>query len=260
MWSLVYFSLDFFNQIVLDGHAIVPFLKNCLLSYFIFGSAGHFWFFPALIFSLCLVTLLYKCKLIKIILPLSVILYVIGCLGCAYFEIAKHIPLLNMLFEFEHFNTLRRILLMAFPFFSMGYLLLKIEKRYSNKNLIIGWLISSVIFLFEIFLLIHFEIDATIVITFGLYILLVFTMLILLNNPLPQYSKISKISRTLANFTYYSHPMFQIFITVFSKFTNIKIPNIIEFIFTICITFSLGYILHLLKERKNWKIVNFIIG
>lgn len=265
VWSFVYFSLDFFNRVILDGHEILPLVKEYIISFFILGSVSHFWYFPALIISICLVTLIHKCKLMKILIPLTVTLYIVGCLGCAYYEVSKDIPFLNWLFNLEYFYAIRRIFLMGFPFFSMGYLLLKIKERYNdkinkNKSLIIAWCISAALFLAEIFLILYFEIDSTIVITFGLYVLLIFTMLILLNNPLPRYTKASKASRNIANFTYYAHPLFQTFIVGLSKFTNIKVPNIIEFVFVVFITFSLGYILHLLKERKRWKIINLILG
>lgn len=45
-----------------------------------------------------------------------------------------------------------------------------------------------------------------IVLTFGLYPLVLSTLTVLVQNPLPKLQGISDTSRKLANFTYYAHP------------------------------------------------------
>lgn len=55
IWSVIYYISDFISW----GHtSIKGYIVNCLMSFFISGSHYHFWFFPALIFSVCAVTLL----------------------------------------------------------------------------------------------------------------------------------------------------------------------------------------------------------
>lgn len=262
IWSSVYFALDFFNCIILDRAPILPFLKKCVVAFFIEGSAGHFWYFPALIIALCIVTLFYKLKAMKLLIPVSAAMYVLGCLGCSYYELSRKIPFLGSFYEMGCFNTIRRIFLMAFPLFSTGYLLIKLEKKYviSNKKLIISWIITATAFLAEVLTVVCFEIQENFVLTFSLYFMLIATMFLLLSNPLAKYQKFAKPARTIANFTYYSHPLFQIFAKLFSKFTNIAIPNIIVFFCTIAITFILGYICYILIEKKDIRFVKLMIG
>ncbi len=260
VWSIIYFLVDLLNQIILDRNPFIPFLKKYIFSFFISGSHFHFWYFPALIFAVCFVTLIYKFKLMKILIPVSVVLYIIGCIGCAYYEWTKNIPAINLLITYEHFYTIRCIFLMGLPFFSAGYLLLKTEHKFNNKCILVGWLICMILFLIEIVLLLYFRITSNAVITFGLYGFLIFTMLLLLNNPLNRCFKISKITKTLANVTYYSHPLFQTFIMLFFKYINKDVAPIIIFVLTILSTFVFGLILHLLSKYKKWKIIKTIIG
>ncbi len=263
LWSVVYCFLDFFNQIILDNGQLIPFLKKIAINFFIFGSTGHFWYFPAIIISLCLVTLIHKFHLTKTLIPLSLVLYILGCLGCSYTKLFDSVPIISNLFSFEYFNTIRRIFLMAFPFFSMGYLLIKLETKEclkNNKTLLAAWLFTSILFLVETYLVIYLKIQSTIVLTFSLYLLLLITMLFLLNNPLNEYKNISSASRTIANLTYYSHPLIQLFFTLFMEKTGLRIADIVVFSATIIITFVIGLICHVIIKYKNWKLIKLIIG
>ena len=89
------------------------FLQGCIYRFVVTGSYEHFWFFPALIFSVCLTTLLFKVGSRKMLIPLSIFLYIIGCLGCAYYNLAVQLPGLGSLFSFSQFNLIRRVLLMG---------------------------------------------------------------------------------------------------------------------------------------------------
>ncbi len=147
---------------------------------------------------------------------------------------------------------------MAFPFFSMGYLLIKIEDfKFFERNgfLISTWLISAVLFLIESYSVIYFKVQKNIILTFSLYILLLITMLLLLNNPLNKFQKAADISGTIANFTYYAHPLFQKFLVLFAKYTNIRIPDLFVFILTMILTFVFGVIYYLLINKKNVRCV-----
>ena len=104
IWSVIYFLLDF----VTKEKSITTFIKDCVISFFVTGSYYHFWYFPALIFSVCVVTLLYKMKGIKLLLPVSILLYIIGCLGCSYYSIGNKIPILGELYSNPHFYIIRR--------------------------------------------------------------------------------------------------------------------------------------------------------
>lgn len=257
IWSCLYYLIDFIQWGNLN---IKGFVVNCVYQFIIAGSHYHFWFFPALIFAVCLTTLLFKIKCRKIVIPLSFILYFIGCLGCSYYNLSVKIPILSNLFTSSQFLIVRRILLMGFPFFACGYLIYKIEdkflKRTTNKQLFIIWIIVAVIYIAEVYTVRILKWQNNIVLTFGLYLMILSILLILLKNPFPEYKSLSNKCKLLANFTYYSHPIFILLLTVFAK--NILHAQISEtplFLLTTAITFVVGIVIY----KWNNKFINYFV-
>ena len=258
IWSCIYFVIDFLQWGYSNPKS---FLSRCIYHFIITGSWEHFWFFPALIFSVCLSTIIFRIRCSKIIIPLSIFLYIIGCLGCSYYEISIHIPVLENLFSFSHFNLIRRILLMGFPFFVSGYLVYKIREPtfhiLTNKVLLFIEIVVIIIWLAEIYLVRILKWQNNIIITFGLYLLVVFTLLILLRNPLPQYRTLSCKSRILANFTYYSHPLYIMGLNILAdKLLHMNLTATPIFLLTTGLTFICGISIY----RYNNKVLNYIVN
>lgn len=208
LWSCVYFIVDYITW----GHLnLKGFLVNCIGGFTLWGSYMHFWFFPALIFSVCLTTLIYYVRGQKFLIPISLILYVIGCIGCSYKVLGMQIPGLSVFFAWDSFTIVRRILMMGFPFFVAGGVVSKIEKYAKGRMLqavqpcmLIG---TVIIWILEVYAVIRLKWQESIVITFGLYLLTVEVMLFLLEHPMPKCKELSKKCRILANQTYYIHPL-----------------------------------------------------
>lgn len=258
IWSFLYFTIDFAQW----GHLnLKGFIVSCVYRFVITGSHYHFWFFPALIFAVCCTTIMFKIGCNKAIIPLSIIFYIIGCFGCSYYKIGINIPVLGRLFTFSQFNLIRRVLLMGFPFFTCGYLVYKIKEKVlhaiTNKKLLLIWFAVIAIWLTEIYIVRVFEWQTNIVITLGLYLLVIITLLVLLRNPLPQNKAFSARCRVLANFTYYSHPIWMICLTYFSN--NILYINLTEtpmFILTIVLTYLGGFFIY----KWDNKLTNYIVN
>lgn len=257
-WSLIYFLIDFCQW----GYKnIKNYIVSSLYHFFVIGSHYHLWFFVALICSVCIVTLMFKVKLKKLLIPLSILLYLIGCLGCSYYEIGISVPILNKLFLFDSFLTIRRIFLMGFPFFTSGYLVYQLKKNVkmfdNNRKIIFFTIISIIIWLIEIFIVCNFNLENSIAITLGLYPLLIFTILLLLNNPMEKHSYFAKKCKVISNFTYYAHPLFIIIIElIFQSVFSVEITNTFLFLLTAFISIGLGYIL----SFSNNKYVKLIVG
>ena len=252
IWSCVYLLIEF---IVWGRGQIKGFIVSGIINFFIKGSYYHFWFFPALIVSVCTVTLFYKLKLKKLIIPAGVILYIIGCIGCAYKTLGVNIPLLSSLYNFSDFLVIRRIFMMGLPFFICGYIVNRIREKsinLNNKKLLVFICTAFIFWLSEIYLVIRMGWQDNIIITFGLFPLVITVMLVLLNNPLPTLNNISEKCRVLANFTYYSHPLMMLII----KTVNATTPRLFMFILTVVITAVIGLIL---SKFKNNRIIKSII-
>ena len=250
IWSVIYIVIEFIQEFN-NGLNIISFLKQILQNYFIGGSYYHLWFFPALFFSIIVVTFFVKMKKLDVLAYISIILYVIGCLGSSYFEIGNHIPVLNKLFNFSNFTLIRRILLMGLPFFVMGYFVKKFQNKNKENKKIKYMLIFSIIgFVLEIILVNYLNIQKNIIVTLFLYTLVFYTINLLLNNPMPTREKAGKTCRGMANFVYYSHPLF---ILILNKTTFLQ--NTLVFIFTVALTSIIGYII----VKVNNKITNKLI-
>lgn len=259
-WSTIYIGSNFFRHVVTGKVAPVSFIKDTLFTFFINGSEYHFWFFPALIFSVCITTLFYKLKIFKALLPTSIVLFLIGCLGCSYYALGNKIPILSLLFNHPQFTTIRRIFFMAIPFFVCGHFVSLIKEKLTlkNRSTIVFTAISAILFFSEILILTYFKIQREIVITPFLYIMLVFIMLLLLKNPLPKFEKLSNKSKFISDFTYYSHPLIISLVSyAFSNVFRITITETPLFFITIIISFILGIICYRLKKDNIFRKIFF---
>ena len=260
-WSILYFLINMFRLIVEGAFDFIPFVKSCILSFALTGSYYHFWFFPALIFSILIVAIFYKLKWLKVLYIVGIGLYLIGCLGCAYYDIALKIPLLSSLIQNPWFETIRRILLMGLPFFLLGALLNDFRNQWANIKLktqltvLIGLI---VLFVLEIVVVVATQIYNNITLTLFLYPLVGWLFIILFNNPAEKLTKIGKISRSCAELTYYIHPALILFANwcIVSIF-NIICPAWLLFIIVTCISLGIGLLwMKLDIKEKIMKISN----
>ena len=115
----------------------------------------------------------------------------------------------------------------------------------------VWWGAGVVLWLAEIWLVRALRLEINIYITFGLYLLLITTLLVLLKNPLPQYGTWANRCRMLANFTYYSHPAFILILTlVYEHILGVRLTETPKFLWTIGITLVGGLICH--KWNRSW--------
>ena len=253
LWSMVYYAYDFFSEGVLS-------IKSFVYSFLINGSCYHLWFFPAIIFAVCLTTFLYKIKCKKVVVPLSLILYAVGCLGCSWYAVGVKIPVLSKLYNFFLFTDVRRIFLMGFPFFVAGGVVLKVKEKIlpalNKKTSFLCIASAVVVFLAEIIAVIKFNLQNTVVITFGLYPLVVLIVLLLFKFPMPNFNKISDKTRVYANFTYYAHPLLMNLLRIMAKVLHFNISQTVMFASVLVITFVISTVIY----KLNNKTINYFVN
>ncbi len=251
IWSIIYDIVDFIAR---EQPDMKHFLAGCVYRFVITGTYEHFWFFPALLFAVCCTTLLFKIGGGKLLIPIGIFLYGIGCLGCSYYKLAVKIPGLGGLFLMPQFDLIRRVLLMGLPFFLCGYLVYKIESLAAGKRLYFPAVIITGIWLAEIYIVRAFQWENNIILTFGLYPLVVVTMLILLKNPLPAYKDFSGKCAVLADFTYYSHLLYMeaLSLAVF-RVVHKEITATPKFLLTVALTAATGFLIYIFNECGGWK-------
>lgn len=207
-WSIVYLVCDY-KQYFYEGVSVKGIIVGIILNFFVYGSYYHLWYFIGVFFSLIIITGCYLIRAEKILAYFSVILYLAGVLGCAYYQIGNKIPLFSMLISSSYFTLIRRVLLMALPFFMVGYFLSKI----SYRNISIKVVFTGILFIGEIIIVNILGLNVNIIETIFLYIFLVYVMVWLLHHPEKEKKRAGEICRYLASFVYFSHPLFIIIIT-----------------------------------------------
>jgi len=252
IWSFIYFLINFYWGVIKQQESIGVFIKNTVVNYFITGSYYHMWFFPALFFCIFAATFFNKIKALGFLAYCSIPLYILGLLGCSYYNLANQIPIISLLINSSHFIIIRRILLMGLPFFMLGYFLNRIEEKYdiiSNKKLLaIGGIILA-LFLIEIVIMAQLGLQV-VILTFGLYPLLGIIMMLLLNNPLSNKSSLAHYTREIANFIFYSHPICIMLLEIVGKkLFHIKVEGTPMFILTCVFTILAGWGYMTIKEK-----------
>ncbi len=254
-WSAVYFCIYVYDGLT-GGESMRHILKHILFSYFFAGSYYHFWFFPALLFSMMLFAIAHKAKAIKLCVFISAVLYIIGCLGCAYYRVGNAIPFISDLINIKHFTEIRRVFFMGLPFFSTGYtvnyIIEKCGKTTSQTSLKMAGLFV-VLWMSEIALIERLGIGKNLILTLFLYPMTAFVIVALIKNPISGAEKYAARSRFEANFMYYSHPILIIAFRFIAKtIFKVEVGPTVLFISVVSSSIIVGGIL--------WKINNRLIN
>ncbi len=246
-WSVIYFIVQTLRN------PPANFIKSALVFGFravTTGSAYHFWFFPALFFAVIFTTLLFKIRCKKLLLPLAGIVFIIGCLGCSYYEIGMQIPFLNKLFAFSQFEAIRRIFMLGFPFFAAGYFVHLAEKKIqdlSKENAWFLWACSVLLWIVEIGAVTLLEWQQNLVLTFALMPFGITTFILLLKYPFHKKIEEARACQVGANFTYYIHPLI---LLLFSG-----LPPTLKFAATVIVCGALAFGIY----KWDNKIVNYFV-
>ncbi|HAB94718.1 MAG TPA: hypothetical protein DCF49_08190 [Lachnospiraceae bacterium] len=246
IWSCVYYLIDFMEW---GREDVKGFVRSCVKRFLIDGSHYHFWFFPALIFSVIFVTVLFKLRLQALILPVSIVLYAVGCLGGPYYAFGNRIPVLAALYARDNYTMIRRIYLMGIPFFSAGYLVVlivkgKLYQRLRGPVLLLGLALSVILWRAEIFMVMKAKIMNNIVTTPGLYLMLIMLMLVLIRYPLYRFQKAADFCKVAAGFTYYIHPLFIWMIDKVSGRFGFTVTETPRYVLIWAATFFLALLIH----------------
>lgn len=249
LWSVIYFAAGY----ILNGSFAI---KTALADYFIFGSAYHFWFFPALILSVSVFTVMHKFGLHKLLIPVSLVLFLIGCLSHVYYQIGGQIPFIALLVQLPNWRWISHVFTVGFTSFILGYLLLLTRstevsiKNTRRKDIVAVSML--VVFIGEILLLKILGWARTTTQSVGLY-LFIYTLLdCLLDHPLPRFAASGRTCRILASITYYSHVLF---IYIFNEINALLFKGSLTFTLKFLFAFLLSLTLGILLRLGNGKLI-----
>lgn len=243
IWSLIYFAADFILTGSLD-------LQEMIVSFLIFGSEYHFWFFPSMFLSVLVTTLAHRMNWQKGLVGISFVLYLIGCFGHVYYAAGSRLPVLSALYEHPDFRWFCHAVLLGPSFFVCGTLVRRTEKYWRSFNCTVVHLGAALaLFLGEILVLKLLDWARSNTMSGGLY-LLMFTLLVwLLQHPAPKLTVLSAKCRTLANVSYYSHVLFITLFNYINPAAGGALTPTVKCLFVLVTTFLLGLLLSASKSK-----------
>lgn len=248
IWSVIYLAKEFVLQVLVHGEPISSYLKKSIWGIFVDGSSGHFWFFPAVIYTMIIINVCEKIGILKHLAVFSIVLYAVGVLGCAYWGIGNQIPGFRLLINSEYFVPIRRIFMMGLPFFMQGYFLNKISlEKIKKRKLYVALPVVILLWIMEIGIVNALGIADSIIITYALYPLLFVIMQLLLATPMSQHVKKAAVARDMANFMYYSHVLVIWILLILGKKLYLSSTNI--FLLTVFLTAGSGFILNKMNNK-----------
>ncbi len=263
VWTIIYYSLSFVSNVIMMGEPIQKFLIDRVIYFIGEGSYPHFYFFPALIYSMLITALLFKLfgkKGVSIFAVISFVLTAFGALGTVYLKFGSQIPILSDIYQMNCFGTIRGIVCMGFAYFTLGYYLNILRNRILNAKKSILYIIfgiSMTVFICEMTLDVMFlEWPNRPEPIFSTYFFVGALLSILMVNPMPKLSAEGKYSKSLASFVYFVHPLLVFGISLFIQFTGKSLHLTVVYLIVIFVSLGIGLIL----MKWNSKIARMLLG
>ena len=146
LWSVLYFVLR-----CILGESI-PMIQY-IVSFVFKGSEYHFWYFPALALAIMLTSAAYRTGYERLLIPLSIILYALGCLGNSHYLLGVRIRGVSWLINSHMWEWINYMLCTGIPFFVCGHVMVKLVKRFGHvrtKTKFVLFMLSLFLFLVEV--------------------------------------------------------------------------------------------------------------
>ncbi len=263
VWTIIYYIASFVQSVLISGTPITQFLVERVLFFFTVGSYPHLWSFPAILYSMiimCIVFKIWKEKGLFILSISSILLFFIGALGSPYYTLFKDVGFIWDFFNWEGFFAFRSVILIGLPFASMGYLFNRFEKilqKLDNKKIMVYLSIAVIIYIIESSIMVlFFEGIERPYSQFATYAVVFFLFLTLLRFPMIKYTRFSEMARRFANFLFFFHPLLLAVSAVGFSILNIEFSGTLLFFIIQGLSMLAGYIL--IKIDTSWS--NTLLG
>lgn len=140
IWSLVYVAMSFVMLVVIQDVPLKQFLISKAKGFFLSGSYYHFWFYPAVIYSLLVIGVMKRLsgnRAIQILMPAALALYAVGLFGTGYLPLGQMIPGLRTLYGAEVFKDMMHLCFLGFPSIVFGMAAAQ-KTRESSTHLLLA--------------------------------------------------------------------------------------------------------------------------
>ncbi len=253
VWTVIYYAFSFINSIIINQEDLGEFLMQRLRYFFIDGSFYHLWYFLALLYSLILVTIIYKFFNEKGLFALAVVavfINVVCVFGRAYIFSGEKIPILSEFFGFGGFHQFVLIVAIGLSSFSGGYFIYLAKNKYKASFLPIT--IMSVVFVSEmLFLVLVMKSTLYPELFFSVYPFAACLVLTLLKHPTKKLKTLATFSRKTAGFIYFVHPLVILSVKGIFEVYNVSLGSTALFFVSLSIVFILSFILSKMNNRMS---------
>ncbi len=260
VWTLIYSPLKM-KAIIEDEHGIAYGILTYCKDILFVESYTHLWYFPALIFSVAVISFLLSRKVgLKKILVGALGLYAIGLLGQSWFGIIKPLEfkapeLWHILRAAEQLiNTTRNGLFEGLLFVGMGGYAAFYGFGLSQRKALIGFAVSFFLMLIEAVSLSYFDFPRD----YNMYIFLVpstwFAFGLTVNHHIAGNSAVFKTLRILSSLIFYIHLWVRWFIKYLFNKTGFAIEKTgLLFVLTVAVSIVVSYAIYKLSDCERFK-------
>lgn len=260
-WSLIYYGASFVVNVVMEKKSVIVFLAERVIFFVTKGSYSHFWYFPALIYSVLFVTLFYKLfgkRGICLLAGISLVLFVAGNLGSSYYVIGMKIPVFREIISIHRdgYEVFRGIFCMGLPYFMTGYFLNKMEGaifKADEKRLNSMLLVTLILYFAEIYVLSNvLKWNDYPEVFVMLYPTVMVIMMVLLRKPKPEWKKFTGTCRRLSGYIYYVHPLLILILGLAAGVCDVTVPSVVLYLLVIALSIGSGMLLIRLNKKLKW--------
>lgn len=260
IWTLIY--APFRIILILESqeslmHGIITYCRDIVFK----GSYTQLWYFPALIFSVILISYMLAHKIdIKRILVVALFFYAVGLLAQSYFGLIKplkiNVPELWYLLKGieKIIVTTRDGLFEGFLFVGIGAFIAFNGFKISQKKAFIGFIISYLLMFIEVLCVKYFGLIRS----YDTYVFLVpltcFAFGLIINFHISGNEARYKVLRILSSLIFYIHLWISWIINKVFRYIGFEIEKTcLLFLLTVVVSIIVSYMIYKLSESPRFK-------
>lgn len=262
LYSCLYFPEEIYKYTTSGS----PPLKDLIQQLLCTGINVVLWYFIALIISILLLYFfINKLKLRgRVVLPLAGVLYVIGCMGQAYYSLVSGIPVIGNIIEifYKIYGTMENAFLFGFFFVALGYYIRVYAGKIKIRCYTIAIIGAFIIVSLEGILTKTYSLKEEHAMLITMPVLMLFVFLTVASVSIScKYIKVALLLRKMSVLIYGLHMLVDFYLLFFFN-SVLSIPlwqePLLHYLVLIMITSLIAFLLVKLSETKKFQWLKYL--